>query len=222
MAKYIVADFFGAFRPGGLRRNRALHSLYFLSVYFICMPIVLGYLGGRESAWRSMIVQYAVYLPMLFSDYSVYVHSARLPKIMYLCPMNPEERRNYIYGSYYFRIILHMLTAILGVCIAAANSGCDVISVMQVLWNHLLVAVLIDGEPQADGRTCGMVIGEIIFVVAMVSNVIQVGIIMSGGMNLWGELTVFFLFGVVQLPMEIWYVKYIGRTLRTAVFFESN
>lgn len=217
MTNDIIQDYFAMFRIGNLRKNNLANKLSFFSLYFIGMTLCWPFLAHTQISWRVIAVQFAVFVPIVFSYFSVLAHPIRLPKMMYLCPMQPDERRKYIYGSYYFRIGVHMLPGVLGVCIAVVYSYCDIFSVIEMFLNYLMVALLINREQKAGG----MVIGEIIFVIAILSCVIQVGIIADAEPDMGMKAVLFAVFCLVQLPLEIRHLKSAEKQLQAAVSFEN-
>lgn len=224
MAKYIIRDFFGGLRMGNLKQNKASSQCIYGIIFIFCMSVFTEHIWGGRSAWRNVIVENALFLPMLFSYCSASVHSVQLEKIMYLCPMDLKERRNYIYGSYYFRTGVHMLIAAVGLCIVVCVSDCDIFSAIQILLNHMLVAAMVSHGQRTDDkrRRKVIVIGEVLFATSLLSNAIQFRIIVLAPHALWVKLVLFFIFCAVQLPLEIWYVQYIRGALRAAVYFEQD
>ncbi len=214
MINDIIRDYFAMFRIGNLRKN---NLATFFAFYFIGMTLCGPFLSHTEIFWRVVTVQFAVFAPIAFSYFSVLAHPIRLPKMMYLCPMQPDERRKYIYGSYYFRIGVHMLPGVLGVCTAVVYSYCDIFSVIEMLLNDLTVALLISREQEAGG----IVIGDIIFVIAILSSMIQVGIIGDDKPDMGMKAVLFAVFCLVQLPLEIRHLKSAGKQLQAAVSFEN-
>lgn len=221
MITYIIRDYFAMFRIGNLRKNNLANKFSFVPFYFIGMTLCGPFLSHAKFSWCVAAVQFAVFLPIVLSYFSVLAHPVRLPKMMYLCPMQPEERRKYIYGSYFFRIGAHMLPGVLGVCIAIVYSYCDIFSVIEMLLNDLMVALLINREQNAKGETSGMVIGEIIFVIAILSSVIQFGIIADAEPDMGIKAVLFAVFCFVQLPLEIKHLKSAEKQLQAAVSFEN-
>jgi len=223
MAKYIIRDFFSAFRINNLKQNKVLFTWVYLTVYIICISTFAnrGW-SDRQIAWRNIIAENALFLPIVFSLCSVMAHPVQLAKMMYLCPMSPEERRTYIYVSYYFRIGMHMLVSIAGLCIVAAYTYCDVVSMIQILLNDALVATMLNHRQQTGDRGSAMVVGEILFLTALLSNAVQFCIVCDLTPDSWIQWVLFFLFCLVQLPLEIRYVKYIRRELRRAVYYENS
>lgn len=221
MITYMIRDYFAMFRIGNLRKNNLANKLSFFPFYFIGMTLCGPFLLHTKFSWRVVTVQFAVFMPIALAYFSVLAHPVRLPKMMYLCPMQPEERRKYIYNSYYFRVGVHMLPGVLGVCIAVVYSYCDIFSVIEILLNYLMVALLISREQNAKGEVSGMVIGEIIFVIAILSSVIQVGIIADAEPDMGIKAVLFAVFYFVQLPLEIKHLKSAEKQLQAAVSFEN-
>lgn len=221
MITYIIRDYFAMFRIGNLRKNNLANKLSFFSLYFIGMTLCGPFLSHTKIFWRVAAAQFAVFVPIVLSYFSVLAHPVRLPKMMYLCPMQPEERRKYIYNSYYFRVGVHMLPGVLGICIAVVYSYCDIFSVIEMLLNDLMVALLVNREQNTKGEVNGMAIGDIIFVIAILSSVIQVGIIADAEPDMGMKAVLFAVFCLVQLPLEIRYLKFAGKQLQAAVSFEN-
>ncbi|MDE7477938.1 MAG: hypothetical protein K2M91_08305 [Lachnospiraceae bacterium] len=223
MTKYIIQDFFGAFRISSFRQNKAFYqfvygSLY-ISIYLVCISIIHAW--ESNFSWRDVMVQLSVFMPMILSYCSAGMHPVQPAKILYLCPMNPQERRNYIYGSYYFRVGIHMLIAILGLCVVVLNTQCDIYCFVQILFNHVVVAVLVDMGHQSGGVS-DIVIGKIIFIIALVSTLVLLNAIVDSVVvePAWVKVILFVVYAIVQLPLTICYVKHIRKVLQAAVSFE--
>lgn len=220
MAGYIIRDFFGAFRIGSLRQNKALYTSIYLTVYIVFMSFFVnrGW-SDRQTAWQNAISEIALFLPMIFSLCSVQLHPVQFTKIMYLCPLSPDERRMYIYGSYCFRTGMHMLVSVLGLCVIAANSNCDMVSAIQILLNDALIAAMVNHR-QFKGRA--VVVEAVISVTAFLSNAVQFCTLLDIAPHYWIRLVSFFTFVFVQLPLEIWYAKYTRKVLQAAIYYEGS
>lgn len=218
MINDIIWDYFAMFRIGNLKKNNLANKLSFFPFYFISMTLCGPFLSHTKILGRIAAVQFAVFAPIVLSYFSVLAHPVHLPKMMYLCPMQPDERRKYIYGSYYFRIGVHMLPGVLGVCIAVVYSYCDIFSVIEMLLNDLTIALLISREQEAGG----IVTGDMIFVIATLSSVIQTGIIADAEPDMGMKAVLFAVFCLIQLPLEIRHLKSAGKQLQAAISFENT
>lgn len=221
MKKYIMQDFFGAYKTRKYKWNGT--NLEFLIVYF-AVYFSLNF-SKRESIfeWKAVIICASILLPMLFTYLSVYIHPLKLSKMMYLCPMNPEERKEYIYGSYFFKTGFHMVIALLGLCIAIPVSYCDIFSSLQILLNHAMTVVLVSTMQKREKGSSDMnVIGIFIFTIALISNVVEYGIVMDEEPDIMIKVTLIIVFCLIQIPLEISYIKHLKKELKNLVFYENN
>lgn len=223
MMKYIVRDYFGAFRIANLRQRQGTgrNKIVLLPAIGIAVNILAGQLEETTFVWTDAVCFLAVLLPLCFSYFSMTVHPIQLSKMMYLCPLNDEERRRYIYGSYLFRIVIHMLICLLGFWIASDRSQCDLFTVIWVLTNQLMTASLVNGGAH---HGSGMpVVGELIFLFSLIANVLQIDC-MRGDVSDERILNIGMLifFCAVQVPLELSYIKYIRKSLQSAVLYENS
>lgn len=221
MKKHIVQDYFGAYRM----RSHKWHgtNLEFLIIYFTAYFCMISRKGASTFEWKSVIICVAIFLPMLLTYLSIHIHPLKLGKMMYLCPMKPEERKEYIYGSYYFRIGFHMAIAILGLCIAFPMSYCDIFSSLQILLNHAMTAVLVSSVQKKENESSDLnVIGIFIVSIALISNIVEYGVIMDAEPDIAIKAGLFIVFCLIQIPLETAYVKHIKKELRNSVFYENK
>ena len=221
MKKHIIHDYFSAYRMSNHKWHGA--NLEFLIVYFFAYFCIILRKGEAIFEWKAVITCAAIFLPMLLTNLSIHFHPLKLGKMVYLCPMNPEERKEYIYGSYYFRIGFHMVIAILGLCIAIPMSYCDIFSSLQILLNHAMTVVLASSIQKRENDSSDLnVIGIFIVSIALISNIVEYGIIMDAEPDIALKVSLFIVFCLIQIPLEIAYVKHIKKELRNSVFYENK
>jgi len=237
MTRFIILDYFGAFRRGRSGQSGAWNAFSFWPVYYFLLMIIIQRMPSSDFGWRDAAVQAALFVPMFFVWCSVTAHPPRLARIMYLCPMDRGERRRYIRASYGFRVCVHMLVCALGLGIAAPFSYCDIYSVLLILANDFTIAVLVchgggnagTAAAEAEGtaaaqsaRTAlGTVKGDVLFAAALGSNLIQYGILADPAPDMGIKLALSAVFCIVQVPLGLWYGKDIGKELEAAAGFES-
>lgn len=197
------------------------------SASFIIIWVFLTYCGALHAKGNLpidyYIVFFALYLPMCFTFFSGQMHSVKLEKMMYLCPMDPHQRREYIYSSYYFRVILHMVIIVIGTIILIPFSYCDVISTAEILINGLVISGFIPfGRNIREETEMPDVQKGIMTAVAIISNVFQVGIILDDKPDIMLKTVIFGILLLVQLPLSIQYYKWVGKELRAAVNYQEN
>lgn len=215
MWKNIACDHF----RGGFKKMRKTDGMAFAAMIY---PLIILFSRMR---WKEMIVCLLVYLPMLYILFSVCKHPVELSKMMYLCPMEVDGRRQYIRSSYHFRIFVNMSVAVIWAGILMLFYDCDMIAVTEILLNDLVLSLLIPLERRSDemygsihkesARMCCMI------VVSMLSNLVltltvtdkDAGYVITG--------IVFVCIVLVQMPLVITYQKYVRGELEAAVYYEN-
>lgn len=85
----------------------------FWMIYFFCIiPLIWGAFENRKAGVLYFSFAIALVLSLLLGR----ICPMRLPKIMYLCPMEAEERRKYLVTSYVTKVLVSVLLS----CIAEA------------------------------------------------------------------------------------------------------
>ena len=224
MTEYIIRDFFEDFKRNYHKEKKSNFTFIFIYMGLYC---IINGIKNKDFGWLDALICCAVLLPILFSYFSAYMHPLRLTKMMYLCPMHSEERKKYIYGTYFFRIGFQMLIAVSGICIAVLYSYCDIFSVIQILLNHFMAAIIIVPARGTDSRNNninvkGRISGEIIIITVLISNLIEYGIIVDSYPDMLLKLILFIAFCLIQVPLGITYGKYIRKELQTAIYYERN
>lgn len=170
------------------------------------------------------IVFVLVYLPMLYIIFSVYMHPVGLCKMMYLCPMEPAERKRYIRSSYRFGIFVRMSVAAVGIGVMLMFYDCDMIAVTEILLNDLVMSLLIPSE-KSSVEGYGSIRKETLcmicmIVVSMLSNLILALAVADQDP---GKAMLIILAGIVliQIPLIIGYRKYVRGELEAAVYYEN-
>lgn len=169
------------------------------------------------------IVCLLVYLPMLYILFSVFMHPVGLCKMMYLCPMEPDERRQYIRSSYRFGIFVRMSVAAIGVGMVMMLYDCDMIVVTEILLNNLVLSLLIPSrKSQEEGY--GAVLKETIcmicmIVVSMLSNFILALAVTDKEEG--SVMIIIFAIVLIQMPLMIGYQKYVRSELEAVVYYEN-
>lgn len=126
--KMIIRDYFSAFRIRNIVERYGGNNFanWFPFLYpLIIMPILVG---EKMSAEPMMYVQhYGVALLFLYGMFAAPLHPVALPKLLYLCPMDASERRNYIRQSYVLKIIIGMAVVIFGTVLLIICTGLSAI-----------------------------------------------------------------------------------------------
>lgn len=120
MLKNIVREYFSAFRLGNIKASYQKNNWWFFIYMGIILPIII-FSGGAES-FRQILAYYVLMLPVAFELFAVPLHPFALPKIMYLCPMTEQERREYLVKSYWMKVLFPCIVELV-VVIGLAVTG---------------------------------------------------------------------------------------------------
>lgn len=108
MSRQIIRDYFHGFRLENVKKIYA-NGAWWIYAYFISLwPLIMHIFDSMDA----ILYYYMGILPMLFCLFSATTHPMRMPKIMYLCPMDEEDRKKYVKGAYWFKLFFPLLTAI--------------------------------------------------------------------------------------------------------------
>lgn len=221
MLKKIAVDYFRAYSRRGIRERWKTNGGELAGMIGMIYPLIVA-LFQMDSDEK--IICLLVCLPMLYNLFSLYMHPVGLCKMMYLCPMEPDERRRYIRSSYRFGILVRMSVAVIGVGAVMMFYDCSVIAVTEILLNDLVLSLLIPSrKSQKEGY--GAILKETVcmicmIVVSMLSNFI---LVLAASDQDPGNVMIIILAGIVliQLPLTIGYQKYVRSELETAVYYEN-
>lgn len=221
MLRKIAVDYFRAYSRRGIKEMWKTNTGGFAGMIGMIYPLIVV-LFQMES--NEKIICLFVYLPMLYIPFSVYMHPVGLCKMMYLCPMEADERRQYIRSSYRFGVFVRMSVAAIGVGMVMMLYDCDMIAVAEILLNDLVLSLLIPSEKSSvEGygsihkETVGMIC---MIVVSMLSNFILALAVADKDP---GKATLIILAGIffLQIPLSIGYQKYVRSELEAAVYYEN-
>lgn len=222
MWKDIAANYYRAYSGRRIREAWKNYAGALICMIYPVAVMLFQMKAGEETAFL------IVYLPMLYILISVGMHPVRLCKMLYLCPMDADRRRQYIRRSYRFSVAVRMSAALIGTGCLVLLYDCGMIIVMEILLNDLALSVLLpSGMKSGEG---GAVIHKTdvcmicMIVVSMLSNFVlalavadrEGGRIVNGIMLAGIALIVF-----IQIPFWNVYRKYVRSELERAVYYEE-
>lgn len=228
MWKDVVADYFrvdSLLLINRMRRTdrRASATVLYLSIITMNYSLIILFSRMR---WKEMIACLLVCLPMLYILASVYRHPVGLPKMMYLCPMDADRRRQYIRGSYHFRIFVNMTVAVIWTGILLLFYDCGRIAAAEILLNDLALSLLIPWEKKTDEKFGTMnkeaVCMCCVMVVSMLANFALVQTVTDKDAENVIVGIGFACIVLIQMPLTITYQKYVRGELEAAVSYEKS
>lgn len=140
MWKWVVRDYFTAFR--GEQCKTWLKNSWWTVLYFgIFLPLI-SHLFDEP---KHVFVYACIMLPLLFSIFTEGWHTLALPKVMYLCPLSQEERKEYIEKSCVFRIVFHSMIGITGVLLLLVTGHCGYVEAGVAVFHSVSWTIVLCG-----------------------------------------------------------------------------
>lgn len=230
MFKWIVRDYFAAFRWGNIKEAMKNGGV-FLIIYWGCLlPSIAGFIERKEY----LLTYVLIIVPTAFTALSGKLHSMNLSKVMYLCPIGRKERREYIVKSCYFRIGLTAMVSILAVLILVCVGLCDWVTSIGLMFNGIVFALLMCGiekkksitekepYPPIEMNRQGVIEVVDVFFTLISSYGIACLLCWDTPVSWWVKYIFLGIALVVQLPLTIAYLTYWKKAVEEATDYESS
>ena len=89
--KLIIRDYVAAFYPAKIKEQYKSGGWWLFLYFLTIVPALAGFFEKKEYT----LMYYLVCLPILYCMFSAPLHPMRPPKMMFLCPMNSNMRKEY-------------------------------------------------------------------------------------------------------------------------------
>lgn len=220
MRKGILGDYMKEYHRGNAKGQ---FTYLFMFIYWMILPIVTGSDKQMMDIHSKWIMGF-VCVPMFLSAIAMVFHPICMSKMMYLCPMRAEERKQYVEDMYWFRVMIHCVIAVIFVGIAAGISHCNWLSVILLLLNDFMFAFLIRPKNSISMMVDTDIerwIWFFLHLLICVSNYLQGHILISTDDDLWLNITLAIIFVGIQLPMAWRYRKCVQQRLEEVMMFQE-
>ncbi len=228
MFKWIARDYFAAFRWEKVKENFKGESLFiFILVVWLLFPIkdFTGKIGD-------LTMYILIFFSFLFTEWSGTLHSMRLPKALFLCPIERSVRKEYIVKSCCFRIGLTIAVNVFCILILLCLGLCDWKCGVLLVLNGAFFSVLRCGvkkkstytEPSPSTEITRENIGELLNIFVTIMSAGIIAFILLTGVDIEWK-TVCIILGVavfVQLPLTLLYMRKVKESIEQAVDYESS
>lgn len=188
-------------------------------------PVVL-FIAQAGKGENDYIIFLAIYLPIIFILFSMKLHPVRLHKMMYLCPMGADERTAYVRNSYFFRMIVQMSAAVIGIAVMIPFSCFGMVSAVEILLNDLVMSILIPAAKKTDGNYGGidkeMVYRVVMTLMPLFLNFGQMVVLSDGESHMIFKLVNAGCLVLILLPLSVKYWKYVQSELAAAAYYEED
>lgn len=209
MIKDVIYDYIRSFRWKNIRqldKERNNFSFYWPICYFsFCFPVTTRLY--QETAFT--IANYFLWMiPFFIGIFGIQLLPIRLKKIIFLCPMDKQERRKYSYSIFWVRIMVPLgIQGVLGIILCAfgvINLICVLVQGITVFTLFMLVSVKVYGKSDIKEKQSEKQYYDLIFILSMLFGIVGQMIncmfledILNGGKIgayvLLGEMIVFLL-----------------------------
>ncbi len=230
MWKWVVRDYFAAFRWEKLKES--LKGWGWMLIYFLCLwPALFDVYDSKQGA----LCYYVISVPFLLAIVSGSLHPIRLPKIMYLCPLTKEERKDYIRYSTIFCVVMNVLLGIIAVVIllGAKIVGLKIAGVL--LWNMGITTLVFCGiakkkAPNANpsvleqASASGKVAGAINFLISLSTTLVIIAIFCEEEQSMagWAEWIFVGIVVLIQIPLMISMLKARRADMEDVASYERS
>lgn len=117
MLKRAICDYLGYLNWENVKKVHSNFNSWWMYIYMLTLfPIIMdvdenGGLG----------IYYAVIIPILFGIMTLTIVPIKLPKQMFLCPMQEKERKKYVHELFAVRLLVPLILEIIGSTIAIGS-----------------------------------------------------------------------------------------------------
>lgn len=228
MTKRVIRDYFVAFRWENVKKFYHDGGWFMILYVTVVLPLIMQYFHSEKDA----AVYYFILLPMLVCIVGAPLHPVALPKIMYLCPMNETERREYICKSFWFKITFPLALNILSVSILVILKWIDGLLAVLIMIEAVLLGLVngIDGNATLNWGGKGFqkpVIKELEMwlpaagVIGMLQSCF-VAFLAMGERETWTIVMWSCVVVMLQLPITIKVMRYYRRVMDNALNYDGK
>lgn len=233
MTKRIVRDYFTAFRWSRIKETYAKEQWWLFLYLLIILPLICQFYDTKEST----LAYWMVYIPFFFAMFAAPLHPPVLPKMLYLCPMSREMRREYIVKSCYIRVCIPIVIGIVGVAILLWQGICDWICGAGILLNLVLFATMMGSGVNAKGygkklengqRVMNMDTAQGIYeaislILAYLVSMLYAFLLATDANAMqWVKWVLIGATLLIQLPVTLKYLSYWQESVENSIYYEGK
>lgn len=233
MTKKIIREYFEAFR---WERLKAIYKnwrwwpyLYMLFVF----PSIAHVYENRNG----MLIFYLIMVPFLYCVLSASLHGMILPKIMYLCPMGWDKRKEYITKTCIFRTMIPIMIGLLCTVALVLTGACDGILGVAIFLNQAIASVIYgfaptvkgygtnwkNGRREIDWNTQQGILEGVVTAIAIIISIFSAVLVAENSPLIhwikWGCLVAVIF---VELPLTIIDLKLGAKNMQQLLYYEGR
>lgn len=228
MTQKVIRDYFAAFRFQKIKEAGGKNA-WWCPVYFLSIaPLVLQVFESTTT----MMSYYLIVLPIFFSVFASAVHKTKLPKIMYLCPMDTNQRKEYIIKSCTVRIAVSLMVDIVCVLILFLSGVAHLVMALGILLNSTLLSAVLGSGINAnvygtlltngtDSKTKLEVLEVFIYIVMFLAAMAQYFLLGAGYNGLAAKILSAGVPLLICLPMTVVYLTHWKESVERNMTYEG-
>ncbi len=140
MLKKVMYDYLGYLKWGNIRKVYSNIGTWWIYLYMLTIFPLLTDIDESSG----LVAYYILIIPLLYAIMTLSVVPMKLPKQMFLCPMEEWERRKYIHTLFAVRLLIPFLASIIGnFFVLLMKKGHPLILFLQIL---ALMSLLLCGS----------------------------------------------------------------------------
>lgn len=232
MTKRVIRDYFAAFRWKKIKERYSNYNTWYIIYFLVLTPLWLH----AERMPGGFLTYYLINVPILFCIISAGLHPMVLPKILYLCPMSKESRKEYIIKSCYVRIAIPVTMGIAGSVVLMCRGFCSRLYGAVIIMNIVILSIVLGADTSAQGygkiaengqRTLdfdsreGVCQGIVTIVAMLIGLGYQMLVQWESFLNLMGGVVLGIVL-VVELPLTILFLKDWKKRVEQLLFYENT
>ena len=218
--KDIVKEYFENWTVGRFSKMRLNESSTFLIVYMWVMYMFNVMILDTQINRRESLMGLVMLTSGTLVYFSMIQHPLQHEKIFYLCPMNHEERKKYIWNTYFFRCAAHIILFTVGTVIMIPFSSFKPLMYPVIMLNNVVISMIVPINNKTEKGYC-----YILFLVpiTVLSNMVAIEVLAdSKNSAMWMQIILICVLIFITLPLMVGFSKHIKRKLNEAVDYETN
>ena len=140
MWRWVIKDYFVAFRWRQIKESVKRGDLFWIIYFFTLLPLICGVYERGEYT----VTYYMMILPIGFCMASSVLHKRKLSKIFYICPMERTVRKAYIERKYLFSVLVSAFVGGIATVMLLVCRLCHPLTAGVYFFNILVVSVFSD------------------------------------------------------------------------------
>lgn len=222
MTRFVIQEYLAGFcrKSESRKQLNSWFPLWVGMAYFVAEFVM----GDGVFCTRNAVLVSGICIPFFFTMISLFTHPVQMPKMMYLCPMRPEERMAYIQKSYWFRFAVQMGISVIGVGIALGISSLDFFLAGLILANEVILSCLVYPSRRNEDTDSKMEYILFCFLIPLCMLGVVVLLAFANGTEVgnMAKAILLLLFCFIELPPFFKYRKHIRYEMEEALTFEGK